>query len=293
MTRAFVLALALLVAACARHDANVLQGYGEADYVYLAAQDGGVVSQIAVREGDVVQQGAPLFSLAPDRLGLSARSAAAEAASAEARTSHSGSLAQAVAAAEADAALARSNLSRTQDLFTRGFAPRAKLDADRAAAAAAEAQLRQARAERDAATREVNAARAQSSLAAQRVSDLSVTAPANGSVERIYHRAGEVVGAGDPVIALLPPGNMKVRFYAPEPMLARLRLGQSVALSCDSCADGLTARISFIAREPQFTPPVIYSPDERDKLVFLIEARPDRPDAIRPGLPVSVNVAAR
>ncbi|MET0181968.1 MAG: HlyD family efflux transporter periplasmic adaptor subunit [Caulobacterales bacterium] len=288
---AFALGAALLASACERDDALTLQGYGEADYLYLSPQDGGVVSEIAVKEGDQVMQGARLFSLDPSRLTRQAESAAAEQAAAASRTAQSGALAQAVREADSQAVLARTNYQRTSELFGRGFAPRAKLDSDRAAMSAADARARQARAERDAAQRELGAANAQRELARERVSDLDVAAPQAGRIERIYRRAGEVVGAGEPVLALLPPANMKIRFFAPEADLAKLRLGARVNVSCDSCRDGLTARISYIAREPQFTPPVIFSTEERDKLVFLVEARPEQADAIRPGLPVDVRIA--
>lgn len=289
MRSAAALLLAVTLGACTR-GADTLQGYGEADYLFLSSQEAGVVSALSVREGDVVAAGAQLFSLDPDRLALNARSAAAESAAAASRTAHGGALAQAVVQAEAQADLAARNYARSQELFARGFAPRAKLDSDRAAADAATAALAQARAERDAARRELGSAQAQTGLAERRLADLAVNAPQAGRIERIYRRPGEVVAAGDPILSLLPPANMKVRFFAPEPMLSALQVGQRIGLSCDGCRAGLTARITYIASDPQFTPPVIYSDDERDKLVFLIEARPDQQGIIRPGLPVDVRL---
>ena len=98
---------------------------------------------------------------------------------------------------------------------------------------------------------------------------------------------------GRPIVALLPPGNVKVRFYVPEAMLPKLSAGDPVKVTCDGCAPDLVARVSFISRASEYTPPVIYSLDERSKLVFLIEARPERPDALRVGQPVSVVVAPK
>ena len=118
-----------------------------------------------------------------------------------------------------------------------------------------------------------------------------VASPVAGSVEQIYYRIGEMVPAGKPVVALLPPGNLKVRFFVGEAVLPQLKLGETVKVQCDGCANDLTARISFIARSSEFTPPVIYSEQERGKLVFLIEARPQRPEALRVGQPVSVALA--
>jgi HlyD family secretion protein len=115
-----------------------------------------------------------------------------------------------------------------------------------------------------------------------------VFSPVAGPVQQIYYRAGEMVPAGKPVVALLPPGNLKVRFFVNEATLPKLKIGDPIAVSCDGCGAGITAKISFIARSSEFTPPVIYSMDERSKLVFLIEARTDTPERLRVGQPVSV-----
>jgi HlyD family secretion protein len=251
-----------------------MQGYGEADYIYLSSQDPGIVGAVLVREGDQVDAGAQLFRLDTERLGYGAQSAEAQRSAAAA----------AVRTAQADAVLAQRNYERGAELARQGFYPRARLDADLAARDAASARLAQAR-------REAAAVGAEAGLAEERVSDLAGAAPQSGTIERIFHRAGEVVAAGEPIVALLPPQNMKVRFFAPEALLAQLPVGARVLVSCDGCAEPAAARVSFVAREPQFTPPVIYSLDQREKLVFLIEARLDAPGTIRPGMPVDVRIA--
>lgn len=114
--------------------------------------------------------------------------------------------------------------------------------------------------------------------------------PVAGTVQRIYYRPGELVPAGRPVVSLLPPGNLKVRFYVPQAMLPKIAYGDEVEVTCDGCAPDLKARVKFISRTSEYTPPVIYSQDERAKLVFLIEARPEKPDALRVGQPVSVRL---
>src|SRR5205807_1608207 len=98
---------------------------------------------------------------------------------------------------------------------------------------------------------------------------------------------------GRPVLALLPPGNVKVRFFVPEGMLPKIALGDRVDVRCDGCAGDVAAHVSFVSRSAEYTPPVIFSQDERSKLVFLIEARPDSPDNLRVGQPVTVTLAAR
>jgi HlyD family secretion protein len=273
MKRIIVLAFALTLVACGERGSDAMQGYGEADYIYLSSQDAGIVGELMVREGDQVEAGARVFRLDTDRLSYGAESAEAQRAAAAA----------AVRTAEAEATLAQRNYARGAQLERQGFYPRARLDADRAARDAANARLAQAR-------REAIAVGAEAGLAEERVNDLSGAAPVAGTIEQIFHRAGEVVAAGQPIVALLPPQNMKVRFFAPEERLAQLPVGARVLVSCDGCTEPVPARVSFVAREPQFTPPVIYSLEEREKLVFLVEARFDGPTPIRPGMPVDVRI---
>ena len=118
-------------------------------------------------------------------------------------------------------------------------------------------------------------------------------APIAGTIQQIYFREGEMVQAQRPVLSIMPPGNMKLRFFVPEAELPKLSIGDEVKVTCDNCAADLTAKIYFIATTAEYTPPVIYSLDERNKLVYLIQARPSRPDALRVGQPISVFTNAR
>ena len=118
-------------------------------------------------------------------------------------------------------------------------------------------------------------------------------APVKGTVQQIYFREGEMVPEKRPVLSIMPPGNMKVRFYVPETDLPKLAIGDEVRVACDNCAGDLTAKIYFIAKQAEYTPPVIYSLDERNKLVYLVQARPVRPDALRVGQPIGVFLNAK
>jgi HlyD family secretion protein len=120
-----------------------------------------------------------------------------------------------------------------------------------------------------------------------------MNAPIAGTIQQIYFREGETVPAQRPVVSILPPGNMKVRFFVSEPELPKLKVGDEVRVTCDGCAAGLAAKIYFIATTAEYTPPVIYSQDERAKLVYLIQARPDRPESLRVGQPVSVFIGGK
>jgi HlyD family secretion protein len=113
-------------------------------------------------------------------------------------------------------------------------------------------------------------------------------APVTGTIQQIYFREGEMVAAQRPVLSIMPPGNMKLRFFVPEAELPKLAIGDVVRVTCDNCGADLTAKIYFIATTAEYTPPVIYSLDERNKLVYLIQARPARPDSLRVGQPISV-----
>jgi len=118
-------------------------------------------------------------------------------------------------------------------------------------------------------------------------------APIDGTVQQIYFREGETVPPQRPVLSIMPPGNMKLRFYVPETDLPKFSIGDEVRVTCDNCSTDLTARIYFISTMAEYTPPVIYSLDERNKLVYLIQARPSRPDALRVGQPISVYLNAK
>jgi HlyD family secretion protein len=286
--RAYLLILALLLAACAEKAPATLSGYVEAELIYLAPQDAGVVKTLSVREGDRVAAGDIVFTLDPTRLSIAAAQAAAAAQSAEARASEQGAMAQQIAEAEAALRLAEQNYRRSNSLLADDAVSREQYDAHASAYASAKARLERARAERAAMQREWDSMTAAAKLAEKRLADLETAAPAAGSIERIYRRPGEVVAPGDPVVALLPPENLKLRFFAPETMLAKMQIGAALSFSCDACTAGRTAKISYVASEPQFTPPVIYSIDEREKLVFLIEARPEDPSGLRTGLPVTI-----
>lgn len=287
MKRVAALCAALALGACGAREATTLQGYAEADYLYIAPQDPGLVAELAVREGAQVAAGDTLFALNAERAEASYAAAEAQSQASQARAATA-----AIAAARANASLAAATLARTQMLYEQNFVAQARLDQDQAALDAARAEVRRLEAERAAAAQSDEAQDAQASLARTQLADRVVRAPAAGRVERIFRRPGEYTQPGEPVLALLPPANVKLRFFAREAMLPRLALGQTVRVTCNGCADGITARISFIDTAPQFTPPVIYSTEEREKLVYLIEARPNRPDLLRPGQPLDIHLDA-
>jgi HlyD family secretion protein len=140
----------------------------------------------------------------------------------------------------------------------------------------------------DAAQAALREAEARVNTSQTRLARRSIKSPVAGTVQQVYFRPGEVVTASKPIVALLPPGNMKVRFFVPETVLPRISYGEPVTVRCDGCSGDLGAKVSFISKTAEFTPPVIYSLEERSKLVFLIEALPVAPSNLRVGQPVDV-----
>jgi HlyD family secretion protein len=134
-------------------------------------------------------------------------------------------------------------------------------------------------------------AEARRNAAQTRLARRTMASPVDGTVQQVYFRPGEMVTAGKPVVALLPPANVKVRFFVPEATLPTIVIGNAIELRCDGCPTGLMAHVSFISRTVEFTPPVIYSQEERAKLVFMVEARPEHPERLRVGQPLSVLLA--
>ena len=300
-----------MLAGCQPKAAPGWSGYVEGDYVYVSSQLGGTLSQLNVRAGDQATKDMPLFALEAEneqaaRLeaeALLARANAQLANTAKGKRSDEIAVIQAqISQARAQAKLNAAELAREEQLVKQGFVSAARSDNLRAAQAQSSARLDELEAqrrvaqlparvdERAAAAADTDAARQSLRQSAWREAQKSRTAPAAGLVTDTFFRVGEAVQAGQPVLALLPPGNVKARFFVPESAIGHLQLGAAVQIVCDGCAAPIPARISFISNRAEYTPPVIYSNAQRAKLVFLVEARPSPADGARlkPGQPVDV-----
>ena len=280
---------------------RLLSGYIEGENLYLSSPVSGTVGSVAAIEGTRVAAGQSLFTVDPAT--LAAQGQQAQAGVAAARTQIASAAAQVqqaeadVTAAAADAEKARRDLARLETVRRDDSAAVAgkDLDAARAALKAAEARVAAARKTADARRALVAAAQAQAEEAKGsrrevdiRVNQLSPVAPADARVDEVFFQPGEWVTANQPVVALLPDNKVKVRFYVPEKEVSRYRPGKTVRFSCDACASGMTATIRYVSPRPEFTPPVIFSRDSRDRLVFMVEAYPKNPAGLQPGLPVDV-----
>ena len=280
---------------------RMLSGYIEGEDLYLAAPVAGTLGSISAVEGQRVSGGEQLFSIDPATLTAQGEQAAANVAAA--RTGIASAEAEAqqaeaeVSAAAADATRARQDLGRLLSVKRDDSAAVAGKDLDAARAALREADARLAAARKTAVARraQVSASRAQAEQAqggarevAIRVGQLSPQAPSAGLIEDVFFQRGEWVNANQPVVALIPDNKIKVRFYVPEREVARDRPGRNVRFSCDACGGARAARISYVSPRPEFTPPVIFSRDSRDRLVFMVEAYPAEATRLMPGLPVDV-----
>jgi HlyD family secretion protein len=303
----------VVLAACGPRGELPLQGYIEGEYVRVGPQFAGTLQQLSVQRGDQVTAGAPLFVLEREKEIAVRRQAEEQLRAALARLENIKTgkrppevetVAEQLRQAQAARELSAANLKRQESLFKSGFISDAALDDVRTKLKSDDALVAQLKASVQTANLpgrpdEIRAAQADADAARQalaqsdwHLSQRAVVAPQSGRVDDTYYVVGDFVPAGSPVVSLLPPANVKIRVYVPEPMLGRLRRGQTVSVTCDGCGDPISGTISFIADRAEFTPPVLYSKENRAKLVYLVEARPSPEVAARlnPGQPVDVTL---
>ncbi|HLA74731.1 MAG TPA: HlyD family efflux transporter periplasmic adaptor subunit [Gammaproteobacteria bacterium] len=304
---------AFSLSACTQTETHSLQGYAEGEYVRIASPFAGALESLAVKRGDEVTAGALLFTLEHQNEVAGRDEAAQRLRQAEAalenlkkgkRPSELETARAQLAQAKSALRLSELQLKRFEKLIGSGAVTQDKLDEartshnrDKARVAELTAQLETAQLparpdEINAAVAQVETARAVLAQAQWRLAQKIVYATVDGKVDDTFYTPGEWVPAGNPVVSMLPPQNIKVRFFIPETQLGSLHIGQTVTLSCDGCPAGFPAHIRFIASQAEYTPPVIYSKESRSKLVYLVEAWPSPADAIklRPGQPVDVQL---
>jgi HlyD family secretion protein len=305
----FALVLLMVATGCNRGKEK-LDGYVEGEFVRVAPTTGGVLAQLSVERGDQVKAGQPLFTL--DLTTLVADRDAAQAELKQARSTWAdltkGKRPEEVAVIAQQRAQAAATLDNAQKVWQRTEAlSKSKAvsvrqhDLDKAAYDQAVAQVKEQddqltvaglggrEDEVAAALAAIDAADQKLKQAEKRLMEASPKAMTTGQVEDTFYRPGEYVAAGSPVVSYLPPENVKVRFFVPEKHFAQFHMGEAVTIHCDGCSAPVPAKITFMANQAEFTPPVIYSIESRDKLVFLIEAKPDQFEPmLKPGLPVDV-----
>ena len=305
------LVLSVICAGCSGSHPNAYQGYVEGEFVYVASSQPGRLEHLAVSRGQQVAQGAPLFSLdaideRAEQQQAQQQLAAARATLADIGTGKRPPEIGVIQAQllQAQAAALRSAQQRERDeaQYQGGGISREQLQATLAQAASDAAHVNELQSQLEVArlpgraeqlksqSGQVEAAKAVLAQADWRVQEKSLSAPQAGLVYDTMYREGEWVAPGNPVVRMLPPQNVKVRFFVPEEVLGGLAIGGAVSLKCDGCAAEIPAKITYVSSEAEYTPPVIYSNDTRAKLVFMIEAHPEPADAakLRPGQPLEV-----
>lgn len=299
--------------ACGPAGDGPLTGYIDGEYLRVAAPFAGTLQRLGVRRGDSVNASTPLFTLERENETAARREAEERLRAAEARFANLQTgkrppeiemAAEQLQQARAARDLSAANLKRQEKLFSEGFISSAALDDLRTAAKRDRARVAELEAnvttmKLPARNDEIRAAEADAKAAREvlaqsdwRLAQRAIAAPTAGLVHDTYYNAGDFVPAGSPVVSILPPGNVKARFYVSEPVLSRIHAGTEVKLGCDGCGAPIPATIDYVSDRAEFTPPVLYSKENRGKLVFLVEARPSAADAakLKPGQPVDVTL---
>lgn len=301
-----------LFSACAPA-APLAVGYVEGDYVLLAPIEVAQVATISVKRGDRVEAGAPVVTLESDDASIAVAQAEAALAQAQAqladlqvgrRPEEIAVLEAALRSAKAQADEAARTLARTKDLLKRNVAAQAQFDDATMQAEVTQAAIGQAEANLavgrlparpetiKAAENQVKQAQASLEQARWRLSKRTLTAPASGRVNDVIRNPGDTAGPSAPVISMLPDGAVKLTVYVPEAAFSSIKVGTLLSVRCDGCGPDLKAKVSYVSPDPEFTPPVIYSLENRQKLVYLVEARPQgNAVALQPGQIVDVGIS--
>jgi HlyD family secretion protein len=304
---------AALLAGCSPNSTGSFQGYVEGEYVYVAAPLAGALTNLTVARGDTVKKSQLLFELERQSEAAALAQAEKNLAQAEAqqtdltkgaRPTEVDSLTAQLERAQANLKLSASELARREKLDVTDVVSKEELDQARAQNEANQAQVSQLAADLATAKlggREDAIRAAQAAVESQRAArdkaqwafdQKQQFAPADAQVHDTLYRQGEFVTAGNPVVALLPPENLKVRFFVPQEMLPQIKTGEAVSIHCDGAAREFKAVINYISTQAEYTPPVIYSRETRAELVFMIEAKISAADAadVRPGQPADVRL---
>lgn len=305
-----LLYILVLLPGCSSENEESVLGYVEGEYIYVTPTTAGILQTLSVERGDIVETGAKLFALDPLQLNSSLEIARLKMAAAESTLKD---LSKGARPEEISVLLKqqeelrlvleneKKEYDRVHQLIKDGVISASDFDARETSWQVAQERLKEIEAQLAVANLgaredQLNVAQREVLIAVQGVEqaekllqESSPLAVSAGSVEDVFYRPGEFVKAGSPVVCILPPENIKIRFFIPEKMVSMVQLGGSVRVFTTGSKEGVLGKITFISRTAEFTPPVIYSLESREKLVFMIEAIPEESvQMLRPGLPVNV-----
>lgn len=306
--RKIALFIFVFAAISCSQDEGRWQGYVEGEYVLVAPAVSGRLVSISVQKGAVVEKGSPVFSLdgSYEKAALERAEAQLESAFARLDDATQGRRPQEIdvirsqlAKAKAQSGFSSSQLERDQAQFNKGTIPKARLDASIAQADADKATVKQLEDELkvamlpsregivDAHMAEVRGAQAAVEQAEWNLAQRLVISPVSGLVNDVVYRGGEFVMAGSAVVRLLPPENIKVRFFVPQQAAEKLKAGDNVVVYLSD--KRYEAVVSYISDRAEYTPPLMYSNDSRHRLVFMVECIPLETTGLNPGQPVEVS----
>lgn len=311
MKKILILAL-LLLPACEKKDDDIINGYIEGEYVYIAPSSSGILEEIFIIKGQQINVGDKLFSIDSQTLQADIESAKL---SLDKALSNYANLTKGKRQEEilvilkqkdqAEAVMknAKKELDRSKQLYESTFGSKADLDLKQSTYDKSKGQVDEINAslktamlgarddELKMAQNEIEIAKQNLIKVQKRFEDSHPTAKLSGKIEDVYYRLGEFVTLGSPVVNILPPENIKARFFVSQKLFPKFQLGKEVIINCDNCDNGIKAKITFVSSQAEFTPPVIYSVESREKLVFMIEATPiNYTPFLHPGLPIDIKM---
>jgi HlyD family secretion protein len=302
-----------ILAGCSRHPTNTYEGYVEGKFVYVASPQGGRLTHLSVTRGESIATSHPLFSLDSEPEASAVRQAEESMRGTQARLAdlQTGKRTPEIDVTRAQLRQAEVEKQKSVDLlnsyeaqYAAGGVSLTDLISARAAVESNSAVVRQVQSELvvaalpsraqqiQAEADQVAADRAVLQQAKWKLQQKEISSPRNGLIFDTLYREGEWVAAGAPVVQVLPPENLEIRFFVPEPLVGQLKIGQHVSVHCDGCSAALPATITFMSTQCEYTPPIIYSNENRSKLVFMVIAKPpvERADALHPGQPLEVTL---
>ncbi|HEV2134740.1 MAG TPA: HlyD family efflux transporter periplasmic adaptor subunit [Terracidiphilus sp.] len=302
-----------IITACAHRQTSSYQGYVEGRFVYVASPQSGRLEQLSVTRGETIAPGHPLFALDREPEASELRQAQQVLHTAQSRLAdlQTGKRPAEVDVTRAQLAQARTQQKLANEILTSyqaqyraGGIPQTDLINAQGAADSSAARVRELEAtlavdalpareqQIKAQQNQVAADRASLTDAEWRLQQKGISAPRQGLVFDTLYRVGEWVSAGNPVVEMLPPENIELRFFIPEPVLGHLKVGQNISVHCDGCSSNIPAAITYISPQCEYTPPVLYSNQNRAKLVFMIIAKPplDKAPMLHPGQPIEVTL---
>lgn len=301
--------LVILTSSCGNNSHYL--GYVEAYLIYVSPPVSGQLFDLNVARGDPVKVNQTLYQLDPEpersTLSQAQYTLAAEQETLQdfengQRSTILNALRANILGAQAQLALSKITLDRNQRLYAKNVVSQAALDAAKADYSTrlqevnqlqsnlAEAELGARQHLIESQAQKVNAAEAAMKAAAWQLSQKTGIASDGGIIFDTFFRPGEFISAGQPVLAILSPKEIRVLFYIPEPDYSRIKLGQTVWFKVDGKTQAKAVKVSFISKNAEYTPPVIYSEESKSKLVYRVEAQlpPDIALKFHPGSPVTV-----